>query len=30
LHSPASENDLFRRFLEWLKGQASLTSTMLH
>jgi hypothetical protein len=30
LQSPASENDLFRRFLEWLKGPASLTSTMLH
>jgi hypothetical protein len=30
LHSPARENDLFPRFLEWLKRQASLTSTVLH
>ena len=30
LYSPARENDLFPRFLEWLKRQASLTSTVLH
>ncbi len=30
LHSPARGNDLFLRFLEWLKRQASLTSTVLH
>jgi hypothetical protein len=30
LHSPARENDLFPRFLEWLKKEASLTSTVLH
>ena len=30
LRSPARENDLLPRFLEWLKRQASLTSTVLH
>jgi hypothetical protein len=30
LRSPRREDDLFRRFLEWLKREVSLTSTMLH